>query len=167
MLTGLLGLFLFATSSSADDWVRMRPNSESFIISVPKVFRRHEEVGQQPWGRHKTVIYSVEHGFGSYAVIYADYPPAFIEKVDRNRLIDAQQANLVPRARSEVLSAEPIEIGGFVGREVAFEFDGGRRLSVARIGVVGNRLYTVMATTTRKGLPRDDILRFLDSFELR
>jgi hypothetical protein len=163
----LLGLFFLAAGSNADDWVRMRPNSESFIISVPKVFRRHEEVGQQRWGRHKTVIYSVEHGFGSYAVIYADYPADFIQKIDRNLLFDAQQANLVPRVRAKILSSEPIEIGGFQAREVAFEFDGGRRLSVARIAVVRNRLYTVMATTTRKGLPRDDILRFLDSFELR
>ena len=82
--------------------------NDSFVVSVPNVMQRHEDVTTVPWGRQSTVIYQVEKGFGSYAVVYAEYPREFIEAVDLQKLFDAPQANIVPVRPKPVATSSAI-----------------------------------------------------------
>ena len=154
-------------AGSGDPWLRMRPMNDSFVVSVPNVMQRHEDVTTVPWGRQSTVIYQVEKGFGSYAVVYAEYPREFIEAVDLQKLFDAQQANIVPGTRADVLSVQPIQKHARTAREVVFHSDDEKRLNIAQIVLSGRRLYTLLGTTVRPGLEDKEIRRFLDSFEFR
>jgi len=154
-------------AAGSDDWNRIRPAGDAFVISVPGMLAKRSATKDTPLGPVHTAIYSVEHGSSSYVVVYTDYSRDFLEKVGAERLFDAQQAQLVPKLRSEVSSEQTIRVGSWPGREIVFYSDDRRQITVARMSLVGERLYAVVGSTRRKGLPQDDIRRFLDSFEPR
>jgi len=149
------------------DWIRIRPPGDTFVMSIPKMYERKSGTTETPLGPVHTSIYSVKYGSSNYVVVYAEYTPAFLEKVEAELLFDAQQAKLVPKLRSKVLSQQAITVAGSAGREIIFHSDEGRQLTIARLMLVRDRLYSVVGSTRRAGLPREDILRFLDSFEAR
>lgn len=161
---------VLATSASAGaqtEWSRSSPPGEVFHVTVPKQMERRETLEAQPWGEQHAVIFATAYGFGSYAVVYSDLPPALIVKATPERVLIAQQKNLVPATRSHIVRQKPIRTNGGPGREVEFLSDGGRQLTVARIFLIGSRVWTVAASTRRPGLPQDDIWKFLDSFLIR
>ena len=149
----------------AADWVQASPDG-AFHVSTPKRMDRREETRAQPWGEQKAVIHSVTFGFGSYAVVYSDLPMPFVEKATSERLLLAQQRNVMPTTRAELVGQQKIQKQGHPGREVEFVSDNGRQLTIAQVFIAGGRLFSVIATTRRPGHPEADIRRFLNSFKI-
>jgi hypothetical protein len=165
VLVAVIATCLIAASES--DWIRIRPPGDTFVVSIPKMYERKSGTTETPLGPVRTSIYSVKYGNSNYVVVYAEYTPAFLEKVGAELLFDAQQAQLVPKLRSKLLSQQEIIVKGSAGREIVFHSDDGRQLTIARLILVRERLYSVVGSTRRNGLPQEDIRRFLDSFEAR
>ena len=90
-----------------------------------------------------------------------------VEKVSIEALFDAQQARLVPPRRSKTLSQKATLVSGFRGREIVFTSEDGAQISVVYLAMIRERLYSVVGSTTRNGLPQDEIRRFVDSFKVR
>ena len=147
------------------DWLHIHPAGDSFAISVPAMPEKKEVFLETPLGQVRSVIYSVGYGSSHYAVVYAEYPTAFVEKVPVEVLFDAQLARLVPPHRSKIESQKAVDVSGFRGREIVFTSEDGAQVSVAHLAMIRERLYSVVGSTRRNGLPQDEIRRFVDSFK--
>jgi hypothetical protein len=102
---------------------------------------------------------------GSYfAVERIDYPADF-HFPDLTRALDAARDGALSTTHGQLLDESAVALGRLTGRQLRISIDGGRLISIARLYLMGDRLY--QGIFVRRSSDRDDDgLRFLDSLHI-
>ena len=108
-------------------------------------------------------MFSAESGSTAYVVGYSDFPQEIIDVTDPEMLLGFAQDGAV--GSGALISEAPITLNGYPGKDLKFEEASEGLIIYARIYLVDNRLYQVIATTEDSDMPTE-ISEFLDSFKL-
>jgi hypothetical protein len=100
-----------------------------------------------------------------YSVAYVDYPDSIL-RLPPGKVLEMARDGVA--ARHTLLRDKVITIGFNPGREFVFVAQANNLINVARTTIVGRRVYLVMYSIPGQVEPTTpDVLRFLDSFELK
>ncbi len=164
----LLGMVLLLTLSACGGggWKEHRSNEGGFAVSTPGEMTRRTDVLTTPVGPLPSVgyIYSSSDRRTSYGVDYADYPANVARGIDPERLLDAVADELVRKVQGRQLQRGGLAIERNPGREMTVAAPGG--FVRARIFLVGQRQYQVVAVTPDERTGAKDAEKFLNSFKL-
>lgn len=98
-------------------------------------------------------------------VEYSEYPPGVVEHATPQQLLDQAQARLLRGPGAKLLSAQPLTLQGYPGRELIIDLRPPWALH-ERVYVVKNRLYEVQLLTVGAQAVPGEVTKFLDSFRL-
>ena len=163
----LLVLGLLLGACGGDSWKERRSNEAGFAVSTPGEMTRRSEVLTTAAGPLQSVsyVYAARDGKTSYGVDYADYPANVVRSNGPERVLDAAADALVTKVRGRQLTRGGLAIERNPGREMTVAVPGSGFVR-ARIFLVGQRQYQVVAVTPDERTGVKDAERFLNSFKL-
>jgi hypothetical protein len=101
-----------------------------------------------------------------YSIGYVDYPASLFQLKNADKILDDGRDGAVKNIKGKLISESKISINKNPGREVTIEATAGDAVLRAKFFLVGQRMYQLMVTTSKKKSKSYQILKFLDSFEL-
>ena len=163
----LLALLLFNTIRPADSWQSFSPPDGRFHLDFPGVPRERSE--PIPGTNAQIQGYALERPWhkDGYAVAFGEIAPGGGRRQpSADQRFDAtQQGMLASKPNLKLLSARPISLDGFPGREFILSTPDGLT-AVNRVYLVNNRLYVLTAEGENFSASTPGVVRFLDSFNL-
>jgi hypothetical protein len=177
----LFGGFLMTPSVLAEQtetpvksiWSVFYSPQGDFRILMPGTPTETKKKVKTKTGEVEVNLFSVERKEEGtkYTVAYIDYPPEYIELLERKNLIekaiDTGKNTALKTAKGTIINEEKINLAGYPGKEVNYTKPGDKIIK-HRIFLVGQRLYQVSAEATKekhKFLTKS-ISGFCDSFTL-
>ena len=153
-------------------WQEFSPPSGQFVILMPEppISYPVQLDSQRGIVAH---IYGLDTQLESYAVSYIEFSEPLDKTQPSKVILDGIRDKELTKIGGKLLEEEDISIEGHPGRELTIEVTDG--FWVDRIYLVGKRLYTVSAFTT-KAIPeareitesqKITIIKYLDSFKLK
>jgi hypothetical protein len=123
-----------------------------------------------PAGKMTAYLYSSDRVNSYYAVGYSDYPLALVVGVDPEQIFSGVRDTWVRRIGGRLVKTDnKLELAGsYPGLQFEAEgsANGADAFVQARIFMVEQRLYQVIAMGKKNEVPQGEINRFLDSFRL-
>jgi hypothetical protein len=101
-----------------------------------------------------------------YAASFMDHYPQLFEVKSVERILDDSRDGAVANVQGKLLGESAISIKKHPGREIVFESADGKSIVKARLYIVGERFYQIMATTSKEKQSSYNLTRFLKSFRL-
>ena len=102
----------------------------------------------------------------AYIATYTDYPESVYKDRDNQSILDDVRDGILVNPPGTLLSEAVISLDGHPGRDITYEINDGQITFRARVYLVGNRLYQMLAGTTTDKASNSDIGKFLESFTL-
>jgi hypothetical protein len=166
----LLVLSLFATACGQSEWRSLEVSDGGFRV----LMRGQPQVAKQdldtPAGRMTAYLYSSDRPSSYYAVGYSDYPLALIVAQDPQKLFTGVRDTWVRRIGGRLVSADrKLTLAGrYPGLEFTAEGNarGAAAFVQARLYLVDQRLYQVIAMGRKNEVPQGEVNRFVNSFEI-
>jgi hypothetical protein len=162
----LLVLLLAACggSGSPQPPVEFKSETGGFSITTPYALKETTQSVDTEAGKIEIHMFSAEQGQQAWMVGYSDYPPEIVEASDAEGLLGASRDGAVSNVNGELVSDAPVSLNEHPGREFTASAQG---LSLrARIFLVENRLYQIMAVVPKGQENSEEVDRFLQSFQL-
>ncbi len=146
LLPLLLAAFFLAGcsgESSEDSWETFASDTAGFSVKMPEIPARSAERVPTAVGELAMYFYIAEDDTVMYVVAFSDYPTALVETTSAKELLDTAQAGALTNVGGTLLSAKPITLDGYPGREVAIAAPGNLQ-GYFQLYLVENRLYQLM-----------------------
>jgi hypothetical protein len=161
----IAGLLLASTTAHAGTgWKQFRCKEGGFAVMMPgtpNYLKKTSQAGRTPLVMH---VYGSSEGGNAFIVGYADCPPEAVQLLGSDYLIDSFRAGFIRGAQGRISAERQVALNGVSLREFRI-ITGSGNPCVLRVGVVGSRLYQLVATSSQSGLP-GGAARFLDSFSV-
>ncbi len=109
--------------------------------------------------------YMFQAGACVQGAIYADYPPAVLQKASKSAMLDGARDGAVRNVNGTLVNEREIAYLKHPGRELRIDI-GNRLWLLGRIFLVGNRLYQVTVIGPKDQFPEEEAKKFLQSFAL-
>lgn len=109
---------------------------------------------------------TVDNPMGAFMSSYADFPKEMMAAQSVEKALDGARDGAVSKLEGKLLEETKETIGGHPARRFTFEAQGGALLVTARILLVDNRLYQVLALRPRNSKLDAELATFVDSFKL-
>jgi hypothetical protein len=168
----MLALVLCAatTSHGAPEWQPLQVSEGGFkvLMRTDPVYTKQDL--ETPAGRMTAYLYSSDRPVSYYAVGYSDYPLSLVIGEDPLKMFSGVRDTWVRRIQGRLVGTEnKLRLaGGYPGLEFSAEgkAKGKDTFLQARLFLVDQRLYQVIAMGVKNQVPQGEINRFLNSFEL-
>lgn len=153
-------------------WKPYSPEGAKFTVTMPGIPVKEHQRATNPRGNLETDIYTLDvPGGGFYTVTDAVMPPGLDLTSGLDEILDSSADRIVESASGRLLYKRNVSVAGYAGREVEVEIpsaavEGGGRLR-ARVVLVGERLYELIAVTPDRRSADAEREYFLDSFTIR
>lgn len=173
MLKTTAGLFLalsalLAGAGQGAEWKTFESKEGDFRVLFPgKPMRQTQEI-PVPGGKTKLHLFLVSpQDDRVYMVSYNDYPEAVVKAQETKTLLDNVVKGNVESLKGKVLSQKEITLGQkkHPGRAVLIENNEGAQYK-AKVFLVGNRLYQVVALGPKEFIEQKETGKYLDSFDV-
>jgi hypothetical protein len=149
------------------NWKAVDRSTDGFKVEMPEDPRQLQLPAFNEAGSTEPVnmIFSSPDGGTTYAVAWADNPPAMrTTNHSPDSTLDAARDGLLTRTQTSVVNETRCSPQGFPGRDILARNVGGGVLD-ARLIVDGQRLYMLTAAYPSMGARREqDVMRFFNSF---
>lgn len=148
-------------------WIELRPEGQGFALWFPGTPSYIKQPATADTGYVVVDTWAYEPRPEVVFLLGAsEIPAAAMLRADATTQLSAAVRGQFERmpAGSTIKYENPIDIAGFQGREAVFQMADG--IAKTRVFIVGNRLYQVIAITSRPDAWMPDIDRFLRSFAL-
>jgi hypothetical protein len=167
----LLALFCaLATSCGKSEWRPLKVSEGGFQIVMrgePHYAKQQIETPAGPMSAH---LYSSDRPLSYYAVGYSDYPLALVIGENPEKLFSGVRDTWVRRLSGRLVApdAKLTVAGRYPGLEFSAEgkAKGADAFVQARLYLVDQRLYQVIAMGRKNEVSQGEVNRFLNSFEL-
>jgi hypothetical protein len=160
-------LFLaFLITCARAEWTDYKSEAGRFVASFPGKPRESSKTVNTAIGSIEMKMYGVSEKQTSFSVAVADYPPEHVKQIGSTVLLDKARDGAVSNTQGTLLSEQIIQVEGNPGRELKISAAGGKGTIRAKVFLVGNRLYHVVAVTPVEESYTPQVRRFLDSFRL-
>jgi hypothetical protein len=166
---GLPCVVLFIASLAACagvEWTEYRSDAARFAASFPGKPTESTKTANTAVGSIEMKMYGVSQRQTAFSVAVADYPPDQVKQLGPVTILDGARDGAVATTQGKLLSELIIDMAGNPGREVKIGIAGGKATVRAKILLVGNRLYQIIAVTPMEDSYAPQVRRFLDSFRL-
>jgi hypothetical protein len=161
------GLIVRAQSTQPAAWTEYSSSAGRFTVLMPS--KPEEKTMEAPSdlvsGTMKMTTAVAITDTTVYAANFCDYP-AEISKLPAKQVLDSAQKSAVSNMRGRLLGDEEITLKGHPGRAIRIESNDSQMLFRARIYLVGNRAYQIIAIGPKHVVVSRDAERFFDSFKL-
>lgn len=165
LLLGSLTL-LGGCGGSGAQWQQFGASEGGFTVSMPGQPVKRQETLSTAVGPLHSSSYTVAPAQGvAYGVDYADYPVAVVQRYAPEAILDSARDALVAKVNGRVRSEQRISLSNSPGRELQLDVATGGFVR-ARIYLVGQRQYQVVAVTPDNKTASQDATTFLNSFKL-
>lgn len=137
---------------------------EEFVINFPAMPLRVED------STDRDVEYSVQMGDSvNYILYFRDYKEGVIQKMGEKKFLQNQEKQVIDKMgfpKEEIFENKEIELSGFPGISLKAGSQKNTFL-VYRIYLVGNRLYQLGISHTKRNPTNEEQKNFLESFQLK
>jgi hypothetical protein len=165
-----LTLCAFAASCGKSEWRPLEVSEGGFRVLMrgqPNYARQNLDT---PAGRMTAHLYSSDRPSSYYAVGYSDYPLALVVGEDPGKIFEGVRDTWVRRIGGRLVATDSklTLAGGYSGLEFTAEgkSTGEDAFVQARLFLVDQRLYQVIAMGRKNEVPQGEVNRFLNSFQL-
>jgi hypothetical protein len=170
LVAALLVVAALAASCTKSEWRELEVSEGGFSVLMrgQPHYVRHEI--DTPAGKMIAHLYSSEHPQSYYAVGYSDYPLGLIAGTDPAQVFAGVRNTWVRRINGKLTGTVNDLV--LAGKYPGVEFHGEGRLKEAdalleaRLFLVDQRLYQVIAMARKNEVSQGEINRFLNSFRL-
>jgi hypothetical protein len=170
LIAALLALAAFVGSCTKSEWRELEVSEGGFSVLMrgQPHYARHDI--DTPAGKMIAHLYSSERPQSYYAVGYSDYPLGLILGANPEQVFAGVRNTWVRRIGGKLTG--PVSPLTLAGRYPGVEFNaqgklkGADALLQARLFLVDQRLYQVIAMVRKNEVPQGEINRFLNSFRL-
>ncbi|HEX2828840.1 MAG TPA: hypothetical protein VHP37_20990 [Burkholderiales bacterium] len=166
----VIALSLLSLSCGQSEWRPMEVSEGGFRVLMrgqPNVTRQQFDT---PAGKMTAFLYSSDRPLSYYAVGYTDYPLALVVGKDPYEVFEGVRNTWVRRIGGRRVGSDgKLTLSGkYQGLEFTAEGDskGTEAVMQARLFLVDQRLYQVIAMGRKNAVPQGEINRFLNSFAL-
>jgi hypothetical protein len=158
-------------TKSAPRWEEFTHSAGRYTVLMPGAPQETVQDVPTPAGKMKLTSTAVElKDEGKvFAVLFADYDPRadYSDEAFAHRVIEAVLAGSVRSRKGEVRKQAKIKLGSHHGQECLFDTAGGAEKTLARVYLVGNRLYQLVSSwPVRAGATSADAEKFCNSFKV-
>jgi hypothetical protein len=157
-------------SCGRSEWQPMEVSEGGFRILMRGQPNYTKQNVETPAGRMTAHLYSSDRPASYYAVGYSDYPLALVVGQDAETVFAGVRDTWVRRVGGRLVGGERKLM--LAGKHPGLEFvaegtaQGAAAIVQARVFLVDQRLYQLIAMGRKNEVPQGDINRFLNSFEL-
>lgn len=102
-----------------------------------------------------------------YMIAFADYPDEVVSYSNPEDMLDAAKEGALENVQGEIISEKNIELKGYPGKEIVISAKVEEAIATVHLYMVRNRLYQVLVITTENDPQRDNVSKFLDSFDVQ
>jgi hypothetical protein len=166
----LAAVALAAAACGQSEWRPLEVSEAGFRVLMRGDPRYTAQTVPTPEGPMTAHLYSSDRPLSYYAVGYSDYPLALVAGEDPQKIFSGVRDTWVRRVRGHIVGPQsPLTLAGrYPGLEFTAEGEArGEAVFVqARLFLVGQRFYQVIATGRKNEVPQGEVNRFLNSFTL-
>jgi hypothetical protein len=150
-----------------EGWQSFSPPAGRFAVLLPGEPKAAKTVSETQRGPIQTHTFTIEVGPNTYAVSWFDLPGVLPRGPQIRATLDGGQKGLLDKlGRVKVLKDKEISIDGFPGKEVVVENAERHYTLTARLYLVGQRIYTLLASAPLGQDDAPDVRVFFGSFRL-
>jgi hypothetical protein len=153
-----------AEPADVSTWKLFSSPEGGFRVSIPGAPAGRKETVPTPLGERDEFRSALEADGGSYVAAYLDFPAEGMAGRDPFTLLDEATRGLAAAAGGKPADLRQVARNGQPGREVRFERAGGGT-TVARLYLVGRRLYRAEVTGSDAFVGSPEAEAFLQSFD--
>ncbi len=136
-----------------------------FTVLFPGEPERKLEQVQTPIGTLELVMYNAGSKKTGFIVGYADYPQEMIDNSSVDKMLDGARDGAVANVEGELVSEKVLDFYSNQAREIEVKVPKQGTIK-ARLILIGNRLYQVMAISQSKSILEERSPEFFDSFKV-
>jgi hypothetical protein len=165
----LLAALLLAGCGSSSKWKEFRSKVGNFSVKAPVALEEQPQSSDLSIGKASAHTYLAESDGILYAVAYTEFRQEIIDAGDPEEMLSNARDTMITSLSGELVLETRKSLGNFPGRELVVDTimpDYKYGVMKARIYLVNNRLYQVMALVDKMNADTSAITRFLDSFKL-
>jgi hypothetical protein len=173
MKTKLMYIYLLLAAlllaACAPNTKELSPQAGRFSVKAPVTLVEQLQTIDTGGGKIEAHTYTGEKDGISYVVAYTDFRQEIINQNDPLEMLNTARDTMLSSIKGNLLLETRLTLGDAVGRELILGYtasDGAERVMRARIYLVKNRLYQVIAVADKGQEMADSITKFLDSFKL-
>lgn len=165
-----LALCAVATCHGRPEWQPLQVSEGGFKVLMRAEPLYTKQNLDTPAGRMTAHLYSSDRTASYYAVGYSDYPLSLVIGENPQKVFNGVRDTWVRRIQGRLVGTESklVLAGGHPGVEFSAEGKAKDKNAFlqARLFLVDQRLYQVIAMGVKNQVPQGEINRFLRSFEL-
>lgn len=146
-------------------WIRVTPANGRFSVSMPNQPMQSQVSSDTLVGRATVHKFVAELGREAYMVLYADYPPSFMDNSSLENMLNAARDSTIANTEGmQLVQERRISLSGHPGREFVGRMSD-KEYAIYRIFWLERRLYTVVFVRTHGNSVSSNGHRFFESFE--
>lgn len=166
----VLALCALATSCGKSEWKPLQASDAGFRVLLRGDPHYTKQEFETPAGAMSAHLYSSDRPLSYYAVGYSDYPLGLVLGENPEKVFAGVRDTWLRRLGGRKVAADrPLLLAGrYPGLEFSAEGNakGEDAFVQARLYLVDQRLYQLIAMGLKNRVPQGEINRFLNSFEL-
>lgn len=160
---------VLAACTRDSEWKELTVHEGGFSVLMRGQPEYQRQMLETPAGRMQAHLYSADGADAYFAVGYSDYPLALVLGGSPDKLFEGVRDTWVRRLEGRLTSADDrITAGSYPG--YAFSANGKAKgagaILDARLYLVDQRLYQIVAISRRHAVSQGIVNRYLDSFKL-
>lgn len=162
----LIVVLLAGLTGCAQEWKEYRSNAGGYSVEAPGTVTESADKVSTAIG---TITFHTAVSEGrtwGYASAYADFPDWVISK-DHKEMLTGARDGALHNVGGKLEKQTWIKLEGHQGLEIRFSVPDKKLKAKARIYLVKNRLYQVIAAQSEEGYDEAALDRYLESFRLR
>jgi len=167
-LTGVIvisSLFYLSRGGKLEDFKPYRSVEGRFSILLPGKPERELQQVDTSTGALEFIIYQAGSEKIGFVVGYVDYPQKMFENVDIKQMLDAARDGVVQKVNGKLEYEKALDFHGNTGIEIEIKVPKKATIK-ARVILIGNRLYNLMAVSESKRTLNKNCPKFFDSFKV-
>jgi hypothetical protein len=157
------------SACSSNTKQELKSDSGKFSITAPGELKEELQSVDTDVGKIDIHMYTLEKSGRAYVVGYSDYPQEMINQTDPQKLLDGGRDGAMKNVSGKLIKEKKITLKENPGRELVLDgtsASGQEATIMARLFLVGNRLYQVMVVTPKGADSSSETSDFLGSFKL-
>lgn len=164
------GLWIFnaITSPESEEWQEFSSSEGGFSVLMPGRPTKKIETANTMFGPIDTSVFSLIRKDSIYAVMYCEYPATLVQASTPDAILNNVLNSI--KASGKTLSESIISLNGYPGRELELELEPEESDVLVtmkiRMFMIDSKMCRLIAVTPKGSANSEDVMKFLDSFEL-
>lgn len=160
-------LALACLTGCSQSWSEYRSGKGGYSVEVPGRMKESSDSVSTPAGNITFNTAMVERRSSAYCAAYSDFPEFAVRGRDPKDLLNGARDGALRNIDGKLEKESWIKVDGNPGLEITFKSPKKKIKAKARLILVKNRLYQILAGQSESSYSETDVDKFLNSFKLR